>query len=153
VESGGFLQVDDQVTVEGGVVTSVGGHPLEPDRVYRVAIVRNLLAGLDGIEPLLRFAEECPAEVPPADTGREIKIVLVDAFSRALWTQLGGFDAVDTNHDGVVTAAEVRDALALKAHEAPSDVTAGLVVRALDKDDDKTISRAEAEAAETDDEP
>jgi Ca2+-binding EF-hand superfamily protein len=61
-----------------------------------------------------------------------VKTVLVDAFARALWERLGGFDAVDADHDGRVTTAEISDAVAELTHEAPSSVAASLVLHAVD---------------------
>jgi 2',3'-cyclic-nucleotide 2'-phosphodiesterase (5'-nucleotidase family) len=148
-ESGGFLQVDDRTIVEepAHLVASVAGAPLDLGRDYRVALVRDLMLGMDHIEPLVRFARDFPERMPPAGSGREVKLVLVDAFSVALWKQLGGFDAVDANHDGVVTAAEVETAVAAATGEAPSPVTAELLIHALDADHDHVISRSEADAA------
>lgn len=148
-EHGGFLQADDGVTVDasGLVVTHVRSRPLEPARDYRVALVRNLLLGLDGNEPLVEFAKVHPDRVPDEGSGRDVRIVLVDAFSIALWRRLGGFDAVDTNRDEKVTASEVRDALT-RITMAGASVTADLIVHALDTNGDKVISRAEAEAVE-----
>jgi 2',3'-cyclic-nucleotide 2'-phosphodiesterase (5'-nucleotidase family) len=148
-ESGGFLQVDDRMTVEEPAhrVTAIDGAPIDLARDYRVALVRDLMLGMDHIEPLARFARDYPERVPPVGSGREIKLVLVDAFSMALWAQLGGFDAVDTNHDGVVTASEVETAVATATGEAPSPITAELLIHALDADHDHVISRAEADAA------
>ncbi len=148
-EHGGFLQVDDGVGVDasGLVVTRIGGAPLDLDRTYRVALVRNLFVGLDDIEPLVRFAREHPSTVPEADSGRDVRLVLVDAFSIALWRRLGGFDAVDLNHDDEVTASDVVNALErITMH--PSRVTAELIVNALDANKDEVISRAEADAVE-----
>lgn len=148
-EWGAFLQVDDGTAVgTGGAVTTVAGAPLSPERLYRVAIVRNLLDGMDGIEPLVRFAKDHPRDVPPPDSGRDIKLVVVDAFSVALFRQLGGFDAVDANRDGVLTAPEVAAAVARVTAEAPSEVTAELVIRALDADRDDVLTRDETDAAD-----
>jgi 2',3'-cyclic-nucleotide 2'-phosphodiesterase (5'-nucleotidase family) len=147
-ESGGFLQVDDRIGVNGGTVTAIGGAPLIEDREYRVALVRNLFTGMDHIEPLVRFAREHPEKVPPPDSGRDVKVVLVDAFSIALWKRLGGFDAIDENHDGVVTEPEVAAAVARFTAEPPSDITANLLINALDVDHDQVISRGEAERIE-----
>lgn len=95
-ESGGFLQVDDRVT-------------LDPARAH-------------------------PERIPPEDSGRSIRRLLVDVFAVAIWKQLGGFDAVDADHDGKVT---------------PADVVAALVVRALDTIEvDGVISREEADAVD-----
>ncbi len=150
-EHGGFLQVDDRIETDasGLVVTHVAGAPLDPDRDYRVALVRNLFFGLDGIEPLMRFAIDEPERIPDSDSGRDVRLVLVDAFSIALWKQLGGFDAVDADHDDRVTASEVVTALA-RITQNPSPVTAELIVHALDTNGDKVISRQEAEAVERD---
>ncbi|MDB4939541.1 MAG: hypothetical protein JWP87_6513 [Labilithrix sp.] len=145
VESGSFLQVDERMIVdEHDVVTAVAGTPFDPDREYRIALVRELLMGLDHIEPLVRWATDNPSKVPPAGSGRETKLVLVDAFSVALWRAMGGFDEVDTNHDGVVTEAEVFAAAARVTADAGSHITAGFVVSALDENHDAMISRDEA---------
>lgn len=150
-EHGGFLQVDDGVGVDasGLVVTTIGGAPLDLERMYSVALVRNLFVGLDEIEPLVRFAEEHPSQVPDADSGRDVRLVLVDAFSIALWKRLGGFDAVDLDHDDEVTASDVVNALG-RITMNPSRVTAELIVNALDANKDEIITRAEADAVEQD---
>jgi 2',3'-cyclic-nucleotide 2'-phosphodiesterase (5'-nucleotidase family) len=83
-ESGGFLQVDDGVVVDGTTITAVAGAPLELTREYRVALVRNFFTGLDQIEVLVRFAREHPEKIPPPTSGRDIKHFLVDAFASEL---------------------------------------------------------------------
>jgi hypothetical protein len=144
-----FLQVDDRMRVgPGDALLELAGAPLDPDREYAIALVRDLLMGLDDIEPLVRFGREHPDHVPPPDSGREIKVILVDAFSVALWKHLGGFDAVDTNHDGFVTEPEVERAITTAISEPASPITADLVIQALDVDHDHAISRSEAEAAD-----
>jgi 2',3'-cyclic-nucleotide 2'-phosphodiesterase (5'-nucleotidase family) len=146
-ESGGFLQVDDGITIahDGNTVLAIAGEPLSLSREYDVALVRNLLTGLDHIEPLVRFATQFPARVPPVGSGREIKLVLVDAFSVDLWRHLGGFDAVDLDHDGMVTEPELAAAIGRATATAPSDVAAELVLHAIDGDRDHAISREESE--------
>ena len=128
-ESGGFLQIDDKLDLDH----------LDDTREYKVALVRDLLLGLDHIEPLVQFAKAHPEKVPPATSGREIKLVLVDAFSERLWEELGGFDALDVNKDGVVSEAEI-------AAAAGSPITADLLLHALDTNRDRVVSREEAEA-------
>jgi 2',3'-cyclic-nucleotide 2'-phosphodiesterase (5'-nucleotidase family) len=149
-ESGGFLQVDDRITVtEQNDVIAVAGSPLEDDRLYRVAVVRDLFFGLDHIEPLSRFARENPDAIPPAGSGREIKMILVQAFALALWRSLGGFDAVDANHDGIITEGELEAAIAKANGEAPSRVAAELVLHAIDRDHDERITKEEAKDPST----
>ncbi len=145
-ESGGFLQVDDRMVVDGSVVRTVAGEPLDDNRVYHVALIRDLFGGMDHQEPLLRFAVDQPWRVPPVESGREVKSVLVRAFAESLWQQLGGFDHVDANHDGGVTEGEIAAAIAQTIGEPPSLVTAELVLDALDTDHDHRLSRAETAA-------
>lgn len=145
VESGGFLQVDDRMRVDDqNRIVAVGGEPFDPARTYRIAVVRNLFAGMDGVEPLVRFAKEHPDAIPTPTTGREVKVALVAAFSAVLWEQLGGFDAIDADQDGVVTRAEIHEALERVGGHPQSPVAARIVLDALDRDEDGAISRDEA---------
>ena len=150
VENGGFLQVDDRISVSepGAVVTAVAGQPLDLDRVYRVAAVRAFFTGMDHLEPLVAFGREHPEAIPHDGVGRELKEVLVEALALALWHHLGGFDAIDSNHDGVVTEADVSAAVARWTGERASPMTVTLVMNAVDKNHDRQISRAESDASE-----
>lgn len=132
VESGGFLQ------------SCVDPATLDDARTYRVALVRNLFVGMDHNEPLMQFAHDRPVAIPPAGTGRDIKLLLAESFAVELWKKLGGFDQIDTNHDGAVDEAEVMAALARITGHAPSHVVAQLLVHTLDKDRDDRVTRAEA---------
>ncbi len=149
-ESGGFLQVDDRMTVDepGHALTTVAGAPLAEDRVYRVAVMRELFHGMDHIEPLVRFGRDFPERVPPAGSGREIKAILVQAMCLSLWRQLGPFDAIDTDHDGSVSPRELSEAVARFTAEPASDLTVDLVLGTVDTDHDHRISRHDAEVAE-----
>lgn len=147
--SNGYLQVDDRMTVEGpdDVVTAIGGVPIDLERNYRIATVIGLLGGMNGIEPLLRHTRERPESAPPRDSGREIKMILVDAFSVELWRQLGSFADIDANRDAVVTADELESAITRATAEAPSEIVVRDVLRMLDADGDGAITRSEADAA------
>jgi 2',3'-cyclic-nucleotide 2'-phosphodiesterase (5'-nucleotidase family) len=143
-ESGGFLQVDEGMVVDAAHrVTRVAGAPLDPERIYRIALVRNLFEGMDQVEPLIRFAKEHPEQIPMITSGREVKVVLVSAFSRMLWQQLGGFEGIDENGDGVVTPEELVNAIARAGGQPPSQMAARVVLDALDANKDGTISREE----------
>lgn len=137
VESGAFLQVDDALELA----------KIDDAREYRVALVRNLLVGMDHIEPLVRFAREFPDRVPPVNTGRDVKHILVDAFAVELWRKLGGFDEMDLNHDGVLDEAEIAAALARVTAAAPSHVAAQILIHAIDRNADGRISPSELEGA------
>jgi 2',3'-cyclic-nucleotide 2'-phosphodiesterase (5'-nucleotidase family) len=147
-ESGGFLQVDDRMIVgDDHRLLAVAGRPFDEARTYRVALVRNLFSGMDHVAPLVDFAQRSPATIPPAGSGRDVKVLLVEAFSRALWDQLGAFEAIDEDHDGTVDAREIADAIARATAEPASPITVELLLQSLDADHDRRISRADAEAA------
>lgn len=147
-EFGGFLQVDDRLLVDGSNrATSIDGQPLEEDRLYSVALVRELLFGLDHVEPLVAWGKANTALIPPAGSGREPKMLLVQSFAVSIWRELGGFDALDVDHDDKVTPSELLGALSRRhPSAAPSPVLADLVLRALDRDADRVISRTDAAA-------
>jgi 2',3'-cyclic-nucleotide 2'-phosphodiesterase (5'-nucleotidase family) len=133
-ESGGYLQVDDRMAVEepGHRVVAVAGEAIDDARLYEVALVRELLLGMDHVGPLVAWARDNPAAVPPEDTGRGVRGIMVEAFARVLWRKLGGFDAVDANHDGQVTRDEIAAAVGRATGGASSPAAADLVLGAID---------------------
>lgn len=142
--SPGFLQVDDGVVVgEGARVEAVAGEPFDPARSYRVATVRVLFDGLDGITSLQRFREAHPERVPPADSGRELKLIVLEAFAMDLWRSLGEFSAIDRDLDERVSVDELREAVARVTHDVPHERLIEGVLRLFDRDGDRALSRAE----------
>lgn len=146
-ESGGYLQVDDRTTVEEPAhrVVAIAGAPFDEERLYEVALVRDLLLGMDHVEPLVTWARANPARVPPEASGRSVRAVMVEAFARRLWRDLGGFDAIDANHDGLVTREEIAAAVGRATRGAPSPVSADLVLGAIDTKHQGAITRDEIE--------
>jgi 2',3'-cyclic-nucleotide 2'-phosphodiesterase (5'-nucleotidase family) len=135
-DSGAFLQIDD----------ALDPNALDDAREYSVAIVRNLLGGMDHIDPLVKWAHDNPDRIPPLLSGRDVKHVIVDAFAVNLWRKLGGFDEIDADHDGVLSEPEVAAAIARVTAEAPSHVIAQLLVHAIDQNADDVISPSELDA-------
>lgn len=150
LESGAFLQVDDGIIVDDASrIVAIAGAAFDEQRHYRVAVVRELLLGLDGVEPLVRWAKQNPHLVPPLDSGRQPKYVLVQSFALGIWRELGGFDAIDVDGDDRVTASELAEAVArLHPSQAPSAL-AEIVLTAVDADADRVISRADAMVHDT----
>ncbi|WP_436603130.1 5'-nucleotidase C-terminal domain-containing protein [Sorangium sp. So ce1036] len=147
VQHAGYLQIDDRMATDArGVLTAIDDLPLVEDREYRIALPRGLLGGMDDIAPLVRFAEEHPEKVPPADSGREPKLVLVESFAADLVRQLGAFEAIDADGDGRVSAEELGAAIATATSETPSQVVVGEMMKALDRDGDTLVTRGEVDA-------
>ncbi|WP_437991685.1 5'-nucleotidase C-terminal domain-containing protein [Sorangium sp. So ce145] len=146
-QHGGYLQIDDRMATDArGALIAIDGLPLVDDRAYRIALPRGLLGGMDDIAPLVRFAQEHPEKVPPADSGRDPKLVLVESFAADLVRQLGAFEAIDADGDGRVSAEELRDAVSRTTSETPSEVVVGEMMKALDRDGDKRVTRGEVDA-------
>lgn len=146
-ESGSYLHVDDWMHVDEPqhILTAVAGEPIDLQRGYRIALVRNLLTGMDNIEPLVRYAKQHPDCVPPENSGREIKVVLIDAFAKDLFRQLGSFDSIDTDQDGVVNEVELASAVSRLTAAPASPITVGLLLKAVDANTDRVITREEAQ--------
>lgn len=148
VESGGYLQVDDALRVSDNQkqILSVAGQPFDRDRIYKIAIMRNLMIGMDHIDPLVAYAEKYPSRLPPEGSGRDIKMVLVDAFSVSLWQQLGQFSGIDSDGDGRVSSGELSQAVSRLTSQPASPITVDLVMKAVDQNHDGVISEDESAA-------
>jgi hypothetical protein len=109
-----------------------------------VATVRVLFDGLDGITSLLAFREAHGERIPPADSGRELKLIVVDAFAMEFWRSLGHFSGIDLDGDDRVTADELRAAAARVSHDVPHEMLLEGVIHLFDRDGDGAISRDEA---------
>lgn len=94
----------------------------------------------------MAYARAHPERIPPRDTGRELKMLVVDAFARALWAELGPFDTLDLDGDDRVTADDLRGAIAAATRAPAQPLLVEGLLRAFDADGDGAISRAEAAA-------
>jgi Ca2+-binding EF-hand superfamily protein len=126
VEKGMFAQLDDGMTWsrETNRVLTIGGKPLDDEKVYRVAVLYQVaLQGIDGVTPL---AEYCRAHRDdehhrmPTDEEAEhgairgAKQILVEHFSRAVWWSVvsaAGFDEIDADKSGTISKQELETAL------------------------------------------
>lgn len=108
-ESGGFLQIDDGLGLAADTRTllTVRGAPLDPEGRYRVALMRELLLGMDHIAPLEAIGRDTPERVPFVGLGRETKLIVVEAFGAILAARMGGLAALDRDGDGTLSVAEI----------------------------------------------
>jgi len=153
VEKGGYLQSDDSLDWEASTntVKSIGGRPLDPDRIYSVGLSHGMLAGLDNVKPLLDFMQNAPPSHSvhkSPEAGHEAKHVLVAHFSSLLlWDVLiraGGMEGLDQDGDNSLTKAEL---LAGLQRTAPATAATNILVDNLfncaDEDGDGIITSKE----------
>jgi 2',3'-cyclic-nucleotide 2'-phosphodiesterase (5'-nucleotidase family) len=127
-----FLQLDDGCEVsEAHELLSINGAPLEPERIYKVAIYQFLLTGLNVIEPLLGYVKE-HVRVPSLEECRPVKDVVMEVCVKDSWRQLIGYEKFDANGDGNVSQDEL---------EAGIDK----VIQKMDHNGDGFISKGELE--------
>ncbi len=128
-----FLHLDDGCVVdENHELKSIGGAPLEPDKLYTVAIYQFLLTGLNVIEPLLSYVQQNVA-VPDLEVCRPVKDIIMETCIKDAWRQLVGYEQFDVDGDGDISADEL---------EAGVD----RAVAGMDTNNDGRISKSELAA-------
>lgn len=161
-EKRGFLQLDGEVVIKNPTVSGVygakpddikpeefdtiveiDGEPFEPERVYTVALPRNLLNGFCEIEPLMEYSQNNPGVVPDADNFIPAKDVIVRRCARRLWAQLGDFELIDLDKDGFVTRPELKQRIKDMVGVTPSEAILDGLIDALDVNRDGIISHEE----------
>ena len=117
VEGGGFIQSDDSVEWDAATntVVSIGGRPLDLQRMYRVALFHGMITGIDKIVPLIEYRESCPPNDPNVnkspESGIGAKELLTTYFSKQLlfnMIQSTTFTAIDTDGDDHISKDELR---------------------------------------------
>jgi hypothetical protein len=112
-ETGGYLQVDEDMEWDshGNVLLKIGGKPLEPEKMYNIAVVLLSLHGMNKNQPLIDWSEEHADLVPPTDSARPAKNLIIDFYCKEIWRGLQAlmsFDEIDEDASGELTAEEVR---------------------------------------------
>jgi len=128
---GGFLQTDDSLATHPddlSRVVRVAGEALDKDRLYRVAVMRCSLAGMNSNPVFEEWRKR--NELPHEDVGRPAKVQLLRHFVRLTWKSLPGFNSMDTKKEGVLDAEEVRRAY-LQAHPQEYEDGASALVKNL----------------------
>jgi 2',3'-cyclic-nucleotide 2'-phosphodiesterase (5'-nucleotidase family) len=125
VSSGGYLHTCDQIVMNeaGDDIVTIRDEPFDPDKLYLTAMPTKFMAGIDNHVPLLNWAKQENIVVDD-EMGLPAKMLIVQMFSALLWLNMGSFETIDTNHDGLLTRDDVRQ----RAVEVFGEEVADLVV-------------------------
>jgi hypothetical protein len=139
----GFLQVDSSTEIDArtGKILRINDKRFDPERMYSVAIPRNLFGGFCEIRPLMEFAES--NEMPGSDNFWFTFNLVISHFSKSIWLNLGSFRELDLDGDGIIDRYEIKRAVREHTGREPSDVYVKNLMTALDFDNDGTITREE----------
>mmetsp|Transcript_35347 Transcript_35347/g.56427 ORF Transcript_35347/g.56427 Transcript_35347/m.56427 type:complete len:564 (+) Transcript_35347:384-2075(+) len=126
-------------------IININGEPFDPERMYNVALPRNLLKGFCEIKPLIKFGEQCPQAMPDGDNFIPALELVIRHCTRPLWNILGNFDELDVDGDNLISRKELRTRIKeVRGRPIPRPLLLELV-DAVDEDHDGFISREEFE--------
>jgi Ca2+-binding EF-hand superfamily protein len=107
---GGYIHTCDKIDFDEDqthTIRSIRGQAFDRNAMYLTALPSQWFEGLDNHVPLLEWAKTANVEVD-SENGKPAKVVVVEVFASLLWLEMGSFDEIDTNSDGVLTREEVR---------------------------------------------
>ena len=121
----GWMQYDDSIDVDSeGLITAIGGFPLNLSMVYRVGSFIDLNIDYGGQPTLAEYFRKNAKGLPDHDAGMGCHVLLLKLFSHGIWKKL--WCLLDADGDGEVTTEELK---------------------ALDIDGDGKLSKEELRAA------
>uniref|UniRef100_A0A7S0W998 EF-hand domain-containing protein n=1 Tax=Hemiselmis tepida TaxID=464990 RepID=A0A7S0W998_9CRYP len=142
---GGYLQLDDGFKWDPATnqVTHINGEPIVADRLYSVGVLALSLNGMNRNQPLIDYANRHPERVPDLDAVRHAKDVAVYGCSTKVWQQLGSFEDLDQDGNGMLTVEEVQEAMGRVLRRKVSQVAAQNLIDAIDADGSGTVNAEE----------
>jgi 2',3'-cyclic-nucleotide 2'-phosphodiesterase (5'-nucleotidase family)/Ca2+-binding EF-hand superfamily protein len=145
ISAGGYIHGCSNIEFDDETqkIITIRGQPFDPDELYLTALPLHFFRGIDNHKPLLDWAK-VNCEVHDDESAIPAKQVLVEVFSALLWLQLGSFEKIDRNKDGVLHKDEVHERV---KHVFGMDSVADLVVDSIfsvaDMSNDGTITPLE----------
>jgi hypothetical protein len=121
----GWFQYDDGVVLDAdGLVTHIGGKPVDMSRAYKVATIQDYWRKSDG-PTIGSYFEVHPELIPEPDSGRPIHSLLIRLFAMQIWAQIwhvldpnktGSIDVdalhkLDATGDGKIKKADIKAAI------------------------------------------
>lgn len=152
--SGGYLHTCSNILFcnNDDQIMAIHGRPFVADELYLTALPAQFFAGIDNHLPLLEWAAEqldgagaeCAAERFSEESAIPAKMVLVQVFAASMWLQMGSFDEIDRDHDGVIRRDEVKARLTqIHDDEGVADLIVDNIFSIADMNRDGTISPLE----------
>lgn len=127
-------------------ILSIGNEPFDPNRGYLTAFPKQFFDGIDNHVPLLEWAKTTDLSSISDETCIPAKMVLVQVFAATMWLQMGQFDDIDENQDGMISRDEIRKRL-IQLNNGHCESIADLIVDNLlsvcDLNEDGMISPVE----------
>ena len=144
VARGGYLHHCDKVDYdnESCKIISIRGVAFDPDALYLTALPAQFFEGIDNHVPLLEWAQHNNVQVDD-ECGKPAKLAMVEMFAALMWLQLGSFDDIDTDGDGVLTHEEVKSRAAEVFGQDIADLVMESVMSVADLSGDGTITPIE----------
>lgn len=137
----GWMQYDNGIAedFEKGEVTQVGGRPLDPDKIYRVATkISDLTNGQS--PPWTKYYTEHPELIPPKGAYINIQAELMSYFAQNLWRRIWESLSEELDEDCEAVYDEEEDVISQSCN-------AELRLEVLDKDEDGIVSVEEIQEA------
>mmetsp|Transcript_59864 Transcript_59864/g.147074 ORF Transcript_59864/g.147074 Transcript_59864/m.147074 type:complete len:690 (-) Transcript_59864:5246-7315(-) len=143
IASGGYIHTCDKVEFSESEqrIISINGEPFDPTRKYLTTFPTNWLAGMDSHIPIIEWAKGTPYSHAKESSSKPLKVVIVELFAAAIWLEMGSFDEIDLNGDGVLTHDEVKARALQIFGEDVADVVVDNIFSVADGDQDGVISK------------
>lgn len=141
---GGYLHCCSNIKFKDATdrIELIRGEKFDPKRLYLTALPTLLLGGLDNLIPLLEWVQTQGGTLNgDEESAIPAKMVLVEVFAALLWLQLGSFDEIDTDKDGILKRDEVKErVLAVYGHDAVANLVVDSIFSVADINNDGTIT-------------
>jgi 5'-nucleotidase, C-terminal domain/EF hand len=166
IASGGYLHTCRNIQLSpcnDGTIESIEGKPFDPDKLYLTALPVQFFDGIDNHIPLLEWAEQQRTQRSHSRDFQEAndidgmssplfteesaipaKMVMVQVFAASMWLQMGSFEEIDQNHDGIIRRDELRyRLLQVYGHDSVADLIVDNIFSVADMNNDGTITPLE----------
>jgi Ca2+-binding EF-hand superfamily protein len=140
--TGGYIHHCDSIEwdFEKNCIHTIQGKSMVPDQMYLTALPGKAFSGMDNLVPLLEWAKTQTSLACHDEAGRPAKMLIVELFSALLWLEMGSFEDIDADGDGILTRAEVKQQAAKVFGEEVADLIVESIMNVADLNHTGTIS-------------